>query len=437
VQLRKANLNFNAMKILHVLSQRPDSTGSGIYLQAMLREGSRQGYENALLAGLPPAETPHLTGIRPESCHFLRFSGGDLSFPIVGMSDVMPYPSRRWRDLSDSDLESYEKAFGGKLASLVQDFRPDLIHSHHLWILTALTRRLFPDAPLVATCHGSDLRQFHFCGRLRDRVQADCRRLHRIMALSRAQEADILRLFGVSEERVEVVGAGYNQGLFYPEPKSSPNPVEIVYAGKLSRAKGVPWLLKALGRLLQQPWLLHLVGGGAGPETEEVMALARPLGPRVVIHGPLSQGDLAPILRKAHLAVLPSFFEGLPLVVLEALAAGCRVVATALPGVVELLAGCRSSGVSLVTRPRLKGQDQPFEEDEEVFIRELAAALETQILRTQSQGGFSPAEVSRVLDYYAWPAVCERVARVYRTAINLPSASQPAKDRTYPSTRCP
>ena len=325
------------MKILHVLSQRPDSTGSGIYLQAMLREGTKQGCANYLLAGLPKGETLHLECLSPERCHFVRFHGEDLSFEIVGMSDVMPYPSKRWRDLSNREVESYEKVFGAKLVSLVQKIQPGLIHSHHLWILTALIRRTFPELPVVAICHGSDLRQFHFCEHLRDRVEADCRRLHRIMALSRAQKADILRLFGVPEEMVEVVGAGYNQNLFYPEAKSSPNPVEIVYVGKLSRAKGVPWLLKALARLLHQPWLLHLIGGGTGEEKEEVLALAQPLASRVVIHGPLHQDGMAAILRKAHIAVLPSFFEGLPLVVLEALAAGCRVVATALPGVVELL----------------------------------------------------------------------------------------------------
>jgi glycosyltransferase involved in cell wall biosynthesis len=409
-----STLKFKSMKILHVLSQRPDSTGSGIYLQAMLREGAKQGYDNFLLAGLPMGETPHLTGLRPERGHFVRFNSRDLAFEIVGMSDVMPYPSKRWRDLSVLEVESYEKTFGAKLVSLVQDVRPDLIHSHHLWILTALTRRIFPELPVVATCHGSDLRQFHFCEHLRDRVEADCRKLHRIMALSRAQKSDILRLFGVPEEMVEVVGAGYNQSLFYPEAKSSPSPVEIVYVGKLSRAKGVPWLLKALTRLLHQPWLLHLVGGGTGEEKEEVLGLARPLGTRVVIRGPLHQEDMAAILRKAHLAVLPSFFEGLPLVVLEALAAGCRVVATALPGVVELLEDCRSETVSLVLRPRLKSQDQPYEEDEEVFVRELAWVLENQIQAAQRQPDFALTDVSQILNYYSWPAVFARVERVYQ-----------------------
>ena len=193
------------MKILHLLSQRPDSTGSGIYLQAMLREGARRGYQNVLLAGLPQEEIPPLTGLRPEEAHYVRFHGGDLPFEIVGMSDVMPYPSKRWRDLSAQELENYEKAFRAKLISLVQGSPPDLIHSHHLWILTALARRMFPEVPLVATCHGSDLRQFHFCEHLRDRVQSECLRLHRIMALSQAQKADILRLFGVPGEKVPIV----------------------------------------------------------------------------------------------------------------------------------------------------------------------------------------------------------------------------------------
>ena len=81
------------MKILYLLSQRPDSTGSGIYLQAMLKEGAKWGCQNVLLAGLPKGDILHLTGLRPEEAHYVRFHCGDLSFEIVGMSDVMPYPS--------------------------------------------------------------------------------------------------------------------------------------------------------------------------------------------------------------------------------------------------------------------------------------------------------------------------------------------------------
>lgn len=85
----------------------------------------------------------------------MRFQEEDLSFDIVGMSDLMPYPCKRWRDPFNLGVDSYEKVFGAKLVSLVQDIQPDLIHSHHLGILTALIRRTFPELPVVAACHGS------------------------------------------------------------------------------------------------------------------------------------------------------------------------------------------------------------------------------------------------------------------------------------------
>jgi hypothetical protein len=91
--------------------------------------------------------------------------------------------------------------------------------------------------------------------------------------------------------------------------------------------------------------------------------------------------------------------------------------------VVEMLEGSQSQSISLVPRPRLKSQDQPYEEDEEVFVGELAKVLETQIHASRGQAELSLAEVSRVLEYYSWRAVFERVKRVYKTVIKLSYAS--------------
>ena len=122
----------------------------------------------------------------------------------------------------------------------------------------------------------------------------------------------------------------------------------------MSRAK---WLLRALGSLGHLPWRLHLIGDGSGEERDEVLNLAAALGDRVHLWGPQPQEELARLMGQAHLVVLPSFFEGLPLVVLEALACGCRVVTTALPGVEAVLSGCDTEAILLVPRPRLLGQD--------------------------------------------------------------------------------
>jgi glycosyltransferase involved in cell wall biosynthesis len=405
------------MKILHVLSQRPEATGSGIYIQAMIRESARRGHENFLLAGVAQGEEPQVDGLGPAACEFVRFQGGDLPFAVVGMSDVMPYPSRRFSDLSLPEVEAYEWGFADRLLDVVARFQPQVIHSHHLWLLSAVARQMLPHLPLVATCHGSDLRQFHFCPHLRPRVLAGCRELDGIMALSGAQKHDIIRLYDIPGDRIEVVGAGYNEALFRPRPKPAPDPVRLVYAGKLSRAKGVPWLLRALEGLRHLPWRLDLVGGGSGRERDEIQEQAAALEDRVQVWGLRSQEELARLMGQAHIVVLASFFEGLPLVVLEALACGCRVVTTALPGVVEVLGGYDTEAISMVPRPRLLGQDTPHPDDEADFVRDLAGALERQILAARKLPEVDRQAVAGLLDYYSWSQVFVRVEQVYRRAL--------------------
>jgi glycosyltransferase involved in cell wall biosynthesis len=405
------------MKILHVLSQRPEATGSGIYIQAMIREAARRGHENFLLAGVVQGEEPHVDGLGVAACEFVRFQGGDFPFAVVGMSDVMPYPSRRFSDLSPPEVEAYEWGFADRLLEVAARFQPQVIHSHHLWLLTAVARQMLPHLPLVATCHGSDLRQFHFCPHLRPRVLAGCRKLDGIMALSGAQKHDIVRLYDIPGDRIEVVGAGYNEAWFRPRPKPAPDPVHLVYAGKLSRAKGVLWLLRALEGLRHVPWRLDLIGGGSGRERDEILEQAATLEDRVQVWGPQSQEELARLMGQAHLVVLPSFFEGLPLVVLEALACGCRVVTTALPGVVEVLGGYDTEMILMVPRPRLLDQDTPHPEDEAGFVRDLAGALERQIVGARRQPEVDRQPVAQLLDYYSWSQVFDRVEQVYVRAL--------------------
>ena len=237
------------------------------------------------------------------------------------------------------------------------------------------------------------------------------------MALSGAQKHDIIRLYDIPGDRIEVVGAGYNEALFRPRPKPAPDPVRLVYAGKLSRAKGVPWLLRALEGLRRLPWRLDLIGGGTGRERDEILELAAALEDRVQVWGPRSQEELARLMGQAHLVVLPSFFEGLPLVVLEALASGCRVVTTALPGVVEVLGGCDTEAILMVPRPRLLGQDTPHPEDEAGFVRDLAGALERQILAARERPEVDRQAVAELLDYYSWSQVFARVEQVYLRAL--------------------
>jgi glycosyltransferase involved in cell wall biosynthesis len=233
------------------------------------------------------------------------------------------------------------------------------------------------------------------------------------MALSRTQKRDILRLYGFPPDKVVVVGAGYNDRLFVQVPKPAPGTVQIVYAGKLSNAKGVPWMLRALSRIDFPDWHLHLVGGGSGREKAECLGLAAGLGRHVTVHGPVSQEHLADIMKGSHLFVLPSLFEGLPLVVLEALASGCRIVATSLPGVGDILEDGRTDFIDLVPTPRLCHVDKPFKADESRFERDLGDALQRQISAARRQPRLDLSTIADRMAEFSWRGVFEKVQALY------------------------
>jgi alpha-maltose-1-phosphate synthase len=407
------------MKILHLLSQIPEATGSGIYLQAVMRQAAGRGCENYLLVGIP-ADYPLQQRLRELPCRAsraVRF-GQDLPFPVVGMSDVMPYPSARFSALTASELALYQACFERQLVAAVKLWQPDLIHSHHLWLLTSLARRACPDLPLLVSCHGSDLRQFVNNAHLRPAVLAGCRKVDAVCALSEIQQRDIQRLYGIEPDKIHLTGAGYDRARFYLPQARRTGPLQLVYAGKLSRAKGVPWLLRALEQLSAAEFIFHLVGDSDGEEKREILSLADRLGSRIRVHGKLAQQDLAKLLQQADLFVLPSLFEGLPLVLLEALASGCHIVATALPGVLELLGGVASNRVELVALPRLATIDQPLAEAEEPFVAALQVALEKQLatLRAERQADRSdyPEALRSLLAEHTWGGIFPKIERLYR-----------------------
>lgn len=406
------------MKILHIISQRPESTGSGFYLQNLIRQASLAGHRNYLIAGISAGELPKLECINEKSCSFIGFAGGDLDFPIPGMSDVMPYQSSIFGNLSREDINVYEKVFAEKIRTAVDIFRPDIIHSHHLWIVTATARRAVPELPILTSCHSTDLRQFLNCTHLQERVLEECQKVEIILALSRDQGGKIKELYGIPENRINIVGGGYDENLFNWSLKPEPPPVHLLYAGKLSFAKGVNWLLRSCRQLSKLPLHVHLAGSGSGEEAKECLKLAEKLGASITVHGNIPQKQLSSLMRSCHIFVLPSFYEGLPLVLLEALASGCRIITTDLPGSRELLGQGDSNLIEFVTLPQLKSIDQPHPEDWERLDTELASAITRIVERVMVSPAPSQNEIDRITSAYHWPAVFERVLTCYQKVID-------------------
>lgn len=65
--------------------------------------------------------------------------------------------------MNQDQICRYKTAFRQVLQRAREKFRPDLIHTHHLWIVSKIARQIFQDLPMVTSCHGTCLRQYFLC----------------------------------------------------------------------------------------------------------------------------------------------------------------------------------------------------------------------------------------------------------------------------------
>lgn len=396
--------------VLHILSQRPSLTGSGVTLDALVRHAEQAGWDQHVICGVP-ADDPHpqVGGLAEERIHPLFFESYELGFPVPGMSDVMPYRSTVFSAMSAEQLTAYSTAWKRHILKVISLTRPHLIHAHHAWIMSSLLKGIAPSIPVVTQCHATGLRQMSLCPHLADEVKSGCARGERFLVQSAEIGKELAAALGVEADRVQAVGAGFREDLFHTRGRDTGQSTRLLYCGKYSRSKGLPWLLDAVERLagLQPGLTLHVAGSGTGGEAEELAERMSSMHP-VVLHGQLTQPALAELMRSCSVMVLPSFYEGVPLVLVEAAACGCRLVSTRLPGVVENLSEVLGEALTLVPMPRLTGIDSPEPDDLPAFVDDLTEAIIDSLTRPP----LASARLS--LEPLSWLAVFRRVERVWR-----------------------
>jgi glycosyltransferase involved in cell wall biosynthesis len=164
----------------------------------------------------------------------------------------------------------------------------------------------------------------------------------KVIALSEDQAAFIERTYRVDPDAIAVVPNGVGPE-FTPAPASDNGdgdgdgmrPLRVLYVGRLSQQKALPRLVQALA-VMRQPVQAVLVGEGDARSTIEELLREYSLT-NVCLAGARHGTDLVDSYRWADVFVLPSDKEGMPLVVLEAMASGLPVVATDVVGTRELL----------------------------------------------------------------------------------------------------
>ena len=250
-----------------------------------------------------------------------------------------------------------------------------------------------------------------------------------VVAVSDGMRRDILRCYpGLDESRVSVIHNGIDLDRWRRVDDADavralgidPDRPSVVFVGRITRQKGLPYLLAAARRLPPEVQLVLCAGAPDTPQIlEEVRAGVASLQDErsgvVWIDQMLGIHDLSAVLSNATTFVCPSVYEPLGIVNLEAMACGAPVVGTATGGIPEVV----DDGVTgrLVPIDQVHdGSGTPL--DPERFIADLAGVLIEVVSDPAAAAAMGAAGRERAETEFSWSSIAERTIALYRSLVH-------------------
>lgn len=249
-----------------------------------------------------------------------------------------------------------------------------------------------------------------------------------IVAVSNAMRDDVLRSYPhVDPDRVHTILNGIDSELWRPtqnpdrvrELGVDPDRPSVIFVGRITRQKGLPFFLRAAAQLPPEVQLVLCAGAPDTPEiAAEVSGLVAELQQMrdgvVWIDEMLPRADVMALLTQATVFACPSIYEPLGIVNLEAMACGTAVVATRTGGIPEVVVD-GVTGTLVPIEQAADGTGTPL--DPERYVSDFAAALLEALAdsdRAQARG-----EAGRALAVaeFSWTAIAEQTLELYRRVL--------------------
>lgn len=235
--------------------------------------------------------------------------------------------------------------------SLLEQKRFDFIFSSWLypdsWAAAKLSKQF--DLPLFIKVHGTDVNGLTPGSKITRKSMQVVNQAKKVICVSKALKNRLIEL-GAPENKLEVLYNGVGRNIFFPVDtlctRKKLNIEEdeflVLYVGNLKKEKGLYELImsyKAATEAIQNKTRLVIIGSGAYRSTAEQLISENHITDRVLFLGNQPLDVIAQWMNAATLLCLPSYMEGVPNVVLEALACGTNVIATSVGGIPELDTG--------------------------------------------------------------------------------------------------
>jgi colanic acid/amylovoran biosynthesis glycosyltransferase len=200
----------------------------------------------------------------------------------------------------------------------------------------AMLSRLMGGPPYSFTVHGPE----EFDAPLALSLAAKIQHAAFVVAISSFGRSQLYRWAALPDwEKLHVVHCGIEPDRIKSTAPPRTGGPHLVAIGRLAEQKGFTLLVEAVSLMVPLYPDLHLTLVGDGPMRPEIEAriAAKQLSDHITLTGWQDEAGVRAALTQAQALILPSFAEGLPVVVMEAMAAGRPVIATAIAGVPELV----------------------------------------------------------------------------------------------------
>ena len=311
----------------------------------------------------------------------------------------------------------------------------DLVHTHTWYAnFAGQVAGLLHGIPHVITAHSLEplrpwkLQQLGGGYRLSSHIERTAYLgASRIIAVSHGMRSDILRAYPeLNPDKIEVVYNGIDASKWFPvsdpdvlrEYGVNPEARYVLFVGRITKQKGLPYLLRAAAEL---PSDVQLVLCAGAPDTAEIKSEVEQLVSElqqkrsgvVWISEHLPQPKLAAFLSGATLFACPSIYEPLGIVNLEAMACSAPVIATATGGIPEVVID-GETGWLVPIEQKLDGSGTPL--DERQFVEDWAKTL-NQALSDSGLALRGERGLKRAVENFSWETIGTETIEVYSRAL--------------------
>ena len=334
------------MKVL-LINQFPlVGSGSGVYVTNIAKSLQQKGYEVCIIM---PENTTEIINIDNVKIHPVFFKKektieGQLDFNFPCM-DPHPRSNFLFHNMNKIQIKQYEMAFRTAIEEELKEFRPDIIHSQHIWIISGLLKEY--KVPYIITSHGAEFITYRKTDMFDEFGLNAIEGCKKIIAISNDNMEEIIDKFPTSENKIVFIKNGYNSQDFFIETVNKRDILKkfsidgkfdkiVLFVGRISKMKGLDVLLKAASIYEKEKTLTLIVGDGEYRNELNILKTQLKLK-NVVFLGTKGHKDLRSLYNISDVLVLPSRKEALPLVAIEALACGIPAVVTNQSGMDKII----------------------------------------------------------------------------------------------------